>query len=191
MGRALIVVDVQRDFCPGGSLAVGGGDEVAARITEWIEQQGDRYRLVVATMDWHPAPEDCPGFAHFSTEPDFVHTWPVHCAQGTVGAELHPRLRLPDDVMIVRKGGEAAAFSGFEGRTDDGVALATLLRDADIGEVDVCGLATDYCVKATALDARELGLEVRVLSDLTAGVDEATTAHARDEMAAAGIGLTD
>lgn len=191
MGCALIVVDVQNDFCPGGSLAVSGGDEVAARVTEWIEQERDRYRLVVATMDWHPSPDDCPGFAHFSTEPDFVDTWPVHCVHGTVGAELHARFRLPDDAVIVRKGGDAAAFSGFEGRTDDGVALATVLRDADVGEVDVCGLATDYCVRATALDARALGLEVRVLSDLTAGVDEATTEYACDEMAAAGIGLTD
>lgn len=191
MGCALIVVDVQNDFCPGGSLAVSGGDEVAAHVTEWIEQQGDRYRLVVVTMDWHPPLADRPGFAHFSMKPDFADTWPVHCVRGTVGAELHARLRLPDDVVIVRKGGDATAFSGFEGRTDDGVALATVLRDADVGEVDVCGLATDYCVKATALDARALGLEVRVSRDLTAGVDEATTVHACDDMATAGIGFTD
>ena len=108
MGCALIIVDVQNDFCPGGSLAVTGGDEVAARTTEWIGQQGGRYQLMVATMDWHPSLADRPEFAHFSTRPDFVDTWPVHCVQDTVGAELSSRLRLPDDVVIVRKGGDAA-----------------------------------------------------------------------------------
>ena len=191
MGCALIIVDVQNDFCPGGSLAVTGGDEVAARITEWIEQQGGRYQLVVATMDWHPSLADRPEFAHFSTRPDFVDTWPVHCVHGTDGARLHSELRLPDDTVIVRKGHEAAAYSGFEGRTDSGVSLETVLKDAGVDEVDVVGLATDYCVKATAIDARALGLEVRVLGYLTAGVADATTEHACAEMAAAGIEITD
>ncbi len=123
MRRALIVVDVQNDFCPGGSLAVADGDVVATRISEWIESGGERYEQVVATMDWHPPPGGARPFAHFSDNPDYSTTWPPHCVAGTAGAELHPNLSLPADAIIVRKGQAAAAYSGFEG-TDDQAAAA-------------------------------------------------------------------
>lgn len=190
MKTALIVVDVQNDFCPGGSLAVEGGDGVAAGITALVDA-ADTYDLVVATMDWHP-PFDAsapPSFEHFAAEPDFVTTWPVHCVQDTPGAAFHPALALPDDAVIVRKGRTTAAYSGFEGATDDGTALPALLQAAAIDAVDVVGLATDHCVRATALDARAAGLHVRVLLPLVAGVAPDTTARALDELRAAGVEL--
>jgi nicotinamidase/pyrazinamidase len=189
MAKALVVVDVQRDFCPGGSLAVAGGDAVAARITEWVRSQRRHYAVLVATMDWHPAPGAVPGFAHFASEPDYLDTWPPHCVQGSAGAELHPNLKLPDDTVVVRKGRTSAAYSGFEGADESGTTLADVLRQAGVDEVDVVGLATDYCVRATALDAAALGLHVRVLTDLVAGVAEATTSQAIDDMRAAGVEL--
>jgi nicotinamidase/pyrazinamidase len=187
VNRALIVVDVQNDFCSGGSLAVEGGDRVAARITDWLETQRDRYELIVATMDWHPASDPATDFEHFSDDPDFVHTWPPHCVQGTLGARLHENLRLREGSVIVRKGQTTAAYSGFEGHDDHGVTLAEVLRQKAIDEIDVVGLATDYCVKATALDARTAELKVRVLLPLVAGVDPDTTARSLDEMRAAGV----
>ena len=190
MRRALIVVDVQNDFCPGGSLAVEDGDVVAARVTRWLESAGDDYELVVATMDWHPAPRKRSGFAHFSTTPDYVTSWPPHCVHGSVGAELHPNLVLPSDTVIVRKGQSDAAYSGFEGHDDTGTSLAEILRRQRIDAVDIVGLATDYCVRATALDAAQFGLSVRVLSTLTAGVQPGSTRDALDEMEAMGIEIT-
>ena len=168
MRKALIVVDVQNDFCPGGSLAVQHGDVVAARITSWLSSAPERYDLVVVTKDWHPAPAELPLFEHFSATPDFVATWPAHCVHGTAGAELHPDLVLPADAVVVRKGQEGAAYSGFEGRDDADRSLDQILSRAEIDQIDVVGLATDYCVKATAIDAAQRGLSVRVLSWLTA-----------------------
>lgn len=192
MRRALVVVDVQNDFCPGGSLAVTGGDDVAERVSQWIaDPSAEHYELVVATTDWHPSPEDVPDFSHFSAQPDFVRTWPVHCVAGTHGAAFHPALTLPDTAVIVRKGQHAAAYSGFEGTDSEGTTLAGLLERASIDAVDVVGLATDYCVRATALDARRLGYAVRVLAPMVAGVAEATTATALDEMRAAGVEVVD
>jgi nicotinamidase/pyrazinamidase len=190
MRRALVVVDVQNDFCPGGSLAVDGGDVVAARITKWLESAGDQYQLVVATMDWHPAPRQRPGFAHFSMTPDYVTSWPPHCVHGLPGAQLHPNLVLPSDIVIVRKGQCDAAYSGFEGHDDTGASLEEILRRQQIDAVDIVGLATDYCVKATALDAAQRGLSVRVLSTLTAGVEPGSTLDALDEMETMGIDVT-
>jgi nicotinamidase/pyrazinamidase len=187
MGKALIVVDVQNDFCPGGSLAVAGGDDVASGITEFLTSKRQDYELVIATQDWHPAASMLPGFSHFSDEPDYVETWPVHCVQGTAGAEFHPRLSLPNDTRVVRKGQTSAAYSGFEGRDDHGTTLGDLLEDRGIDSVDIVGLATDYCVKATALDAQRSGLSVRVLLPLVAGVSPTTTAEALDEMRGAGV----
>jgi nicotinamidase/pyrazinamidase len=184
MARALIVVDVQNDFCPGGSLAVDGGDEVASRISTWIGSGSGDYDQVVATMDWHPAPD---GFDHFSDDPDFATTWPPHCVAGTRGAELHPDLHLPDDAIIVRKGQDSAAYSGFEGHDAAGRPLVEVLRDAGVEGVDVVGLATDHCVRATALDARREGLAVRVLPSMVAGVAPATSERAIEEMRAAGV----
>ena len=189
MGTALVIVDMQNDFCPGGSLAVAGGDEVARCVTAYLAESGDRYDLVVATMDWHPNVDPPTGFAHFADEPDFVDTWPVHCVAGTAGAELHPDLVLPDGAVVVRKGQESAAYSGFEGADPDGTPLADTLDAAGIDSVDVVGLATDHCVRATALDARELDLSVRVLRALTAGVAPETTAKAVEEMVDAGVAM--
>ncbi len=190
MKTALIVVDVQNDFCPGGSLAVQEGDVVAQRITTWLGSATDVYDLVVATMDWHPTPAELPSFAHFSASPDFDATWPPHCVRGTFGAELHPDLVLPGKTVVVHKGQQSAAYSGFEGSANDGRPLGEILRAAGIDAVDVVGLATDYCVKATALDAVQSGLSVRVLSSMIAGVAPESTTLALDEMRAAGIEVT-
>ena len=180
-------MDVQNDFCPGGSLAVERGDEVARRISDWIASRPADYDAVIATMDWHPAPGGAEPFEHFADEPDYVATWPAHCVRGTQGAELHPHLVLPDDAVIVHKGEDAAAYSGFEGHDDEGRGLAAILRAADVDAVDVVGLATDYCVKATALDARREGFSVRVLSSMAAGVAPESTRQAVEEMQSAGV----
>lgn len=187
MGKALIVVDVQNDFCPGGSLAVVGGDDVASAITEFLTSKRQDYELVIATQDWHPEASMLPGFCHFSDEPDFIETWPVHCVQGTAGAEFHPGLSLPNDTRVVQKGQASAAYSGFEGKDEHGTVLADLLDDRGIDTVDIVGLATDHCVKATALDAQRSGLSVRVLLPLVAGVSPTTIAEALDEMRSAGV----
>ena len=190
MRRALIVVDVQNDFCPGGSLAVANGDTVAERISDWIESGREQYQLVVATMDWHPSPKGGPQpFDHFSDKPNYRTTWPLHCVAGTAGAELHADLLLPADTVIIRKGQVAAAYSGFEGHDELGRPLAELLRQNDIDCVDVVGLATDYCVKATAMDAIANGLSVRILSQLVAGVSASSTERALEELREAGVAV--
>ena len=190
MRRALIMVDVQNDFCPGGSLAVEDGDKVAARISQWLASGDAHYERVVATMDWHPPPGGSVPFVHFSDSPDYTATWPPHCVQGTRGAQLHPTLALPEDTVIVRKGQTAAAYSGFEGHDENERPLAELSRSAEIDAVDVVGLATDYCVKATALDARAQGLSVRVFTSMIAGVAPHSTEQALEEMRAAGVAIT-
>ena len=187
MRKALIVVDVQNDFCPGGSLAVEGGDRVASRISQWLASGDVPYEVVIATMDWHPPAGGPEPFAHFSETPDYVATWPPHCVQGTGGAALHADLELPRGTVVVRKGQAAAAYSGFEGHDEHEVSLAEILQRAGIDAVDVVGLATDHCVRATALDAKALGFAVRVLSPLVAGVAPDSSARALDDMRAAGI----
>ena len=187
--RALIIVDVQNDFCEGGSLAVTGGAEVARKISEHVVAHGGEYAAIVATADWH----DDPG-AHFSDNPDYALSWPPHCRVGSDGALFHPNAeRAFEEVeAIFRKGHHAAAYSGFEGVTveaDQRVQLADWLRDRAIEEVDVVGIATDYCVRATALDAAEEGFETRVLVDLTAGVAQETTRQALADFADAGIAV--
>ena len=163
-GLALIVVDVQRDFCEGGSLAVAGGADVAGRIDALL--QGDHgYDHVVASRDHHIDPG-----AHFSAEPDFVDSWPRHCQVGTPGVEFHDRLTFRDFDAVFDKGEYAAAYSGFEGTTGDGTSLADWLSARGVVGVDVCGIATDYCVRATALDAVRAGFTTTVLLDLTAAV---------------------
>jgi nicotinamidase/pyrazinamidase len=181
-GRALLVVDVQNDFCEGGSLAVEGGAEVARRISGYLRDHGDEYDVVVATRDWH---ED-PG-AHFSAAPDYRDSWPPHCVAGTTGAEFHAGLDTSRVDAVVSKGHRSAAYSGFEGCDDLEAELAVLLSRRGVDEVDVCGIATDYCVRATALDAAALGLRTRVLLDLCAGVGPDTTARALADLAAAGV----
>ncbi|MBV2354393.1 isochorismatase family protein [Streptomyces sp. J2-1] len=190
MRRALIVVDVQNDFCEGGSLAVSGGADVAAAITELIGQAaGAGYQHVVATRDHHIAPG-----GHFADDPDFVHSWPAHCVAGTEGVGFHPNFAPAVASGAVEavfgKGAYSAAYSGFEGTDETGTALAAWLRDRDVDEVDVVGIATDHCVRATALDAAGEGFRTRVLLDLTAGVSRDTTDRALEEFRAAGITLT-
>jgi nicotinamidase/pyrazinamidase len=180
--RALVVVDVQNDFCEGGSLAVAGGSDVAAAVAELAGHE--RYAVVVATQDWHHDPG-----AHFSEQPDFVDSWPAHCRVGTGGADLHPALATTGFDAVFRKGLQAAAYSGFEGSTEAAETLADWLRRNDISAVDVVGIATDHCVRATALDAAGHGFATRVLLDLTAGVAEPTTDRALVELRAAGVEL--
>jgi nicotinamidase/pyrazinamidase len=190
MTRALIVVDVQNDFCEGGSLPVSGGARVAGGIGQllhhWTRQDdhAPAYDVVVATKDHHVDPG-----AHWAREPDFVESWPVHCRVGTDGEAFHPNLDPQPFDAIFLKGEHAAAYSGFEGRTTGGVGLADWLRARGVERVDICGIATDYCVRATALDARIEGFETRVLTDMCAGVAPESSAAALDEMRAAGVTL--
>ncbi len=181
MTRALIIADVQNDFCEGGSLAVAGGAAVAAAVTAHMAAGG--YDHVVATRDHHVDPG-----SHFSEAPDFLDSWPRHCVVGTDGVELHPALDRGPIEAVFDKGEHAAAYSGFEG-SSDGVGLADWLRQHDVDAVDVVGIATDHCVRATALDAVANGLTTRVLLHLTAGVSESTTEAALDQLRAAGIEL--
>ncbi|WFE27030.1 isochorismatase family protein [Solwaraspora sp. WMMD791] len=186
MHRALIIVDVQNDFCEGGSLAVGGGADVAAGISRTVAQApAQRWRHVVATKDYHVDPG-----AHFGDPPDYVDSWPAHCVVGTGGVDFHPGLTTERIEAVFHKGEFAAAYSGFEGRTDDGVGLADWLRERGVTGVDVVGIATDHCVRATALDAARAGFDTTVLLDLTAGVARDTTEVALDTMRAAGVTLT-
>ncbi|MFJ3614408.1 MULTISPECIES: isochorismatase family protein [Streptomyces] len=193
MHRALIVVDVQNDFCEGGSLAVTGGADVAAAITELVgEAAGSVYRHVVATRDHHIDPG-----AHFAPDgeaPDYVDSWPRHCVAGTEGVGFHPNFAPAVAGGAVQavfdKGAYAAAYSGFEGRDENGETLAGWLRERDVTEVDVVGIATDHCVRATALDAAREGFRTHVLLDLTAGVARGTTDRALAELREAGVLLT-
>jgi nicotinamidase/pyrazinamidase len=175
--RALIIVDVQNDFCEGGSLAVTGGTAVARAIDP------GGYDLVVATKDYHIDPGP-----HFSAHPDYAASWPPHCVAGTAGADFHPDLDTSPVAAVFLKGAHAAAYSGFEGAAD-GVLLADWLRARDVDAVDVAGIATDYCVRATALDAVRGGFATRVLLDLTAGVAPESTDAAIKEMRSAGVEL--
>ena len=185
--RALIIVDVQNDFCEGGSLAVAGGTAVAGAISRYVASAADRYAAVVATTDWH---ED-PG-AHFSDSPDYVDSWPAHCRIGTDGALIHPDAEPAFEHVqaVFRKGAHQAAYSGFEGVTPEGdrqVPLSDWLRERAVEEVDVVGIATDHCVRATALDSAGEGFTTRVLTALCAGVAEDSTAAAITELAGAGV----
>jgi nicotinamidase/pyrazinamidase len=197
MSRALIVVDVQNDFCPGGSLAVAGGDEVASAISQLLATdttagRGIAYDHVVATQDFHIDPG-----AHFSDEPDFVDSWPVHCKAGTPGALLHDNLDTARIEAVFRKGQYTAAYSGFEGvstsHTAEGgdvdTGLADWLRGKGITHVHVVGIATDHCVRATALDAAREGFRTTVLLGLTAGISPTTVHKSLEELRAAGVAL--
>ena len=184
MGRALVIVDVQNDFCEGGTLAVVGGEAVAAAITEHLAAHADDYDAIVATRDHHRDPG-----AHFAAEPDYADSWPPHCVVGTSGAEIHRALDTSRIEEVFDKGEYAAAYSGFEAVSSDGTSLAGWLRAHDVGEIDLAGIATDYCVRATALDALREGFAVRVLDDLISGVADDSSARAREEMRAAGAEL--
>ncbi len=187
MTRALIIVDVQNDFVEGGSLGVTGGRAVATRISEHLAAHADDYAAVVASRDWHHAHHSNGGhFAEPGTEPDFSTTWPVHCVSTTDGSDYAPELDTSLVTHHVRKGMGVPAYSAFEGVTDDGSDLATVLRDLGVTEVDVTGIATDYCVRASVLDARRHGLAVHVLDGLHAGVASETSEAAVAEMTEAG-----
>ncbi|MFH8383039.1 isochorismatase family protein [Kitasatospora sp. NPDC018058] len=188
MHRALIVVDVQNDFCEGGSLAVAGGAEVAAAITDLIAESAPGYQHILATRDHHIDPGE-----HFSAEPDYVSSWPVHCVAGTEGVGFHPNFA-PAVISgaveaVFDKGAYSAAYSGFEGLDENDRGPVEWLRERQVDEIDVVGIATDHCVRATALDAARAGFTTRVLLDLTAGVAPETTAAALDELRAAGVEL--
>jgi nicotinamidase/pyrazinamidase len=189
--RALVIVDVQNDFCEGGSLAVDGGAATASRITSFLADHAGDYDAVVTTQDWHVDPG-----SHFADQPDFVDSWPPHCVAGTDGAAFHPGLELAGVDAMFRKGQYAAAYSGFEGHlaqfgdaqgdSDDSPTLDQWLRQHRITAVDVVGIATDYCVKATALDAAAAGYATRVLRDLCAGIADDLGPTYRD-LKAAGV----
>jgi nicotinamidase/pyrazinamidase len=183
MTRALLVVDVQNDFCEGGSLAVAGGSDVADAISAHVRAHAAEYAHVVATRDHHVDPG-----GHFAEQPDYLETWPAHCVAGTGGAELHPSLDREPIEAVFDKGEYAAAYSGFEG-SFDGQGLADWLRARDVDAVDVVGIATDHCVRATALDAVGAGFSTRVLLHLTAGVAQASTDAALDQLRSAGVEL--
>jgi nicotinamidase/pyrazinamidase len=181
VARALIIVDVQNDFCEGGSLAVTGGAGVAGAISAALADGG--WDHVVATKDYHVDPG-----AHFGDPPDFVDSWPAHCVVGTPGTDFHPELATDRIEAVFTKGEHAAAYSGFQGHSGS-VGLADWLAGHAVTEVDVVGIATDHCVRATALDAATAGFATTVLLDLTAGVAATTTDAALDQLRAAGVTL--
>ncbi|MDQ3735097.1 MAG: isochorismatase family protein [Actinomycetota bacterium] len=212
---ALLIVDVQRDFCEGGSLAVAGGSAVASAVTAYLHESAATYDHIIATRDHHIDPGD-----HFADQPDFTLSWPPHCVVGTLGVELHPDLDTSFLTAVFDKGEYAAAYSGFEAKLAGqsleqpggaqppilvgvgverpggaqppilaGVGLQQWLTDRDVGAVDIAGIATDYCVRQTALDAARLGFRTRVLTDLIAGVAKESSTAAIEEFRAAGIRL--
>ncbi len=181
-----MIVDVQNDFCEGGSLAVAGGAAVARAISAYLAgPDRARYDYVVASQDFHVDPG-----AHFSAHPDYFSSWPTHCVAETTGAQFHPDLDTGPIEEIFRKGRYAAAYSGFEGASDSGETLGDWLASRGVTDVDVAGIATDYCVYATAADAARAGFATTVLLNLTAGVDPETTAAAIEKLRAAGVALT-
>ena len=189
MTRALFVIDVQQDFTEGGALGVDGGAAVAAAITDYLRSHPEDYDVVFASRDWHHGDHDNGG--HFATdaEPDFETTWPRHCVAGEPGAEYHPALDTTLVDVHVRKGQGTPDYSMFEGTTEAGATLTEALDELDVTDVDVVGIATDYCVRASALDAIADGRRVRVLTDLVVGVAPESSAAALAELAAAGAEL--
>lgn len=189
MHRALIIVDVQNDFCEGGALAVAGGADVAAAITDLVGNASSAYDHIVASRDFHIDPGD-----HFSDHPDYEHSWPAHCVAGTEGSGFHPNLApvVASGALdaVFDKGAHEAGYSAFDGADENGTTLQHWLREHGVTWVDVVGIATDHCVRATALDARRAGFDTEVLLDLTAGVAPHTTKRALEEMDQAGVRLT-
>ena len=190
MTRALFVIDVQNDFTEGGALGVEGGDAVAAGISAYLRAHPNRYDTVIASRDWHSGENDNGG--HFATDaaPDFVDTWPAHCVAGTPGAEYDPGLDVELIDVNIRKGQGRPAYSIFEGTADDGRTLSEVLDELGVTDIDVVGIATDYCVRASALDAVASGRRVRVLDDLIAGVAPESSRAALTELNDAGVVVT-
>ncbi|MEY3880081.1 MAG: hypothetical protein RIQ94_876 [Pseudomonadota bacterium] len=187
MNTALIIIDVQNDFCEGGSLAVTGGSKVASDISKYLKEKRVKYDIVIATRDWHIDPKD-----HFSDSPNFSTTWPYHCVADSRGAEFHQNLNdvcsFDENIdVIVSKGQFAASYSGFEGATAKGELLISILRNKGILNVDIIGLATDYCNRATAIDAIKEGFKVNLLLPLCAGVAQESTLVTLEELASLGV----
>ena len=189
MTRALFIIDVQNDFTEGGVLGVDGGAAVAAGITALLVAHPEEYRYVFASRDWHDIGNDNGGHFARDSAPDFTVTWPVHCVAGTGGAEYHPALATDAVTFHIRKGQGKPAYSIFEGTTEAGRTVTALLSELGVTDIDIVGLATDYCVRASTLDALEHGQHVRVFTDLVAGVAAESTATALAEMAHAGAVL--
>ena len=185
MAAALIVVDVQRDFCPGGALAAPGGDAIVPAINRYIADATQRGLPIYATRDWHPRVT-----SHFKA---YGGQWPPHCVQNSPGAHFHPDLKLPADAVIISKGDDddQPGYSAFEGHTADGHALIADLHERRIDRLFVAGIATDYCVLKTVLDARRAGIAVTVLDDAIAGIDvnPGDVERAMDAMRAAGASI--
>ncbi|MHA7293754.1 nicotinamidase [Arthrobacter sp. HLT1-21] len=207
MTRALIIVDVQNDFCEGGSLAVDGGADVAALLSDFMDEKGGEFDHIVATQDWHIDPG-----AHFSETPDFLRSWPVHCVADTRGSGFHRDLDTENIEAVFRKGQFEAAYSGFEGvlapedevptgeqklgagddlTPEELVTLDDWLREREVDEVAVVGLATDFCVRATALDAVAAGYTTSVLVRFTRGVHPDSSETALEELEDAGVELVE
>ncbi|MFE7195379.1 isochorismatase family protein [Microbacterium oxydans] len=189
MSRALLIVDVQNDFTEHGALAVAGGDAVAAAVTEFLAHHAADYDVIVASRDWHDAVGDNGG--HFAEDPDYVDSWPVHCVAGTEGAEYDPLFVTDVVTHHVRKGQGKPAYSMFEGRTEAGETVGAILAEAGASSADVVGLATDHCVRASALDAIAHGVRVRILTDLVAGVAAEPSEAALAELVHAGAELVE
>jgi nicotinamidase/pyrazinamidase len=186
MARALLIIDVQNDFTEGGALGVSGGAAAAESITDHVRAHRGEYELVVASRDWHSPSGDNGGHFAIGAEPNYVTTWPVHCVADSPGADYHPAIDATLIDVHVRKGQGRPAYSIFEGTADDGRSLVEVLDERLIDEVDVVGIATDHCVRASALDAISAGRRVRVLSDLIAGVAPEPSEAALAEIVAAG-----
>lgn len=189
MTRALFIVDVQNDFTEGGALGVTGGDAVAEGISAHLAAHADDYALIVASRDWHDPDSDNGGHIALEGAPDFVDTWPVHCIAGTEGAEYDPGLDTASITHHVKKGQGKPAYSLFEGETDAGESVGELLTELGVTDADVTGIATDHCVRASALDAISHGIHVRVLTSLVAGVAPEPSEAALAELAHAGADL--
>ena len=187
MSRALLIVDLQNDFTEGGALAIPGGDAVASAVSSFVSAHAGDYDVIIASRDWHHPEGDNGG--HFADDPDFVDTWPEHCIAGTAGAEYDPLLTTDAVTHHVRKGHGMPAYSMFEGTTEDEDSVAALLSERGVIDADVVGLATDHCVRASALDAIAHGMHVRVLTDLVAGVSPESSDAALAELAHAGAEL--
>jgi nicotinamidase/pyrazinamidase len=189
MSKALFIVDVQNDFTEGGALGVDGGAAVAAGITAYLAEHASDYGVIVASRDWHDGTNDNGGHFAVGAEPDFESTWPVHCVAGTAGADYHPALDTSRVTYHVHKGQGAPAYSVFEGRTPAGSSVHNILDEHGVDTIDVVGLATDYCVRASALDALAHGQHVRILTSLVAGVAPTSSEAALAELAHAGAEL--
>ncbi|CAN7439701.1 isochorismatase family protein [Microbacterium maritypicum] len=189
MSRALLIVDVQNDFTEDGALAVAGGDAVAAAVTAFLAAHTGDYAVIIASRDWHDADGNNGG--HFADAPDYVDSWPVHCVAGTTGAAYDPLLATDAVTHHVLKGQGRPAYSMFEGQTEAGETVGAILTAAGVLSADVVGLATDHCVRASALDAIAHGVRVRILTDLVAGVAAETSDAALAELVHAGAELVE